>query len=181
MGDGYDAVVGISGIVEKDRFTDDRPVSWYKDFQGGRSWVTLAGHNIDAFQNSDYLQHIYGGVLYAAGVVYGCTDSTYDEFDSLATHDDGTCEILALEPGQDRIHSVYLDQEGDGVLSVFRPEKGPYVIEIFNMLGVPILKRGALGGRTYMFEGFENEGIVFVKITAGKDFHVEKVVVARQY
>jgi cytochrome c len=49
----------------------DQPVTWVRNFEGGNVFVTLAGHDLRAYQNPLYLSHIRGGVTWA-----GAWDST---------------------------------------------------------------------------------------------------------
>ena len=43
------------------------PISWYHEYDGGRSWYTAMGHRNQTFQDTDFQQHLLGGILYAAG------------------------------------------------------------------------------------------------------------------
>lgn len=45
----------------------DHPFSWYQEFEGGRSWYTAGGHKKEHYQDSLFVKHILGGILYAAG------------------------------------------------------------------------------------------------------------------
>jgi uncharacterized protein len=46
----------------------DHPISWYHDFDGGRSWYTAMGHTEAGFHEPLFLAHIWGGILYAANL-----------------------------------------------------------------------------------------------------------------
>ncbi len=46
----------------------DHPISWYHEFDGGRSWYTGMGHTDASYSNDDFKAHLLGGLLYAAGV-----------------------------------------------------------------------------------------------------------------
>jgi PKD repeat protein/type 1 glutamine amidotransferase len=45
----------------------DHPVSWCKDFQGGRSFYTAAGHTAAAFAQANLRTHLAGAIQWAAG------------------------------------------------------------------------------------------------------------------
>ena len=45
---------------------DDHPIAWYHEFEGGRSWYTGGGHTIASYEEADFVQHLRGGLLYAA-------------------------------------------------------------------------------------------------------------------
>lgn len=47
----------------------DHPISWAHEFDGGRSWYTGLGHTQAAYTNKQFLDHIFGGIQWAAGVV----------------------------------------------------------------------------------------------------------------
>ncbi len=46
---------------------DDHPMSWYHDYDGGRSFYTNMGHTDETFSEPLFLNHIWAGLLYAAG------------------------------------------------------------------------------------------------------------------
>ncbi len=46
----------------------DHPISWYHEFDGGRSWYTGMGHTDASYADDDFKAHLLGGLLYAAGV-----------------------------------------------------------------------------------------------------------------
>jgi cytochrome c len=45
----------------------DHPISWCHNYDGGRSWYTALGHRPEAFSEPRFLQHLLGGILWAAG------------------------------------------------------------------------------------------------------------------
>lgn len=45
----------------------DHPVSWYRMFEGARTFVTLVGHDMASFSHPDFLRHLAGGILWAGG------------------------------------------------------------------------------------------------------------------
>ncbi len=47
---------------------DYHPMSWYHNYQGGRSFYTEMGHDNKSFEEPLYLQHILGGIQYAMGM-----------------------------------------------------------------------------------------------------------------
>ena len=46
---------------------DDHPMSWYHEFDGGRSFYTAMGHTNESFKESLLLKHIWGGLHYVLG------------------------------------------------------------------------------------------------------------------
>lgn len=54
---------------DKTRFTamgNFHPISWYQEFDGGRSFYTTLGHIPEAYNDPWFLAHIYGGIYWAA-------------------------------------------------------------------------------------------------------------------
>jgi type 1 glutamine amidotransferase len=47
---------------------NDHPIAWYHDFEGGRAWYTAGGHTEAAFSEPAFLEHLLGGIRYAAGL-----------------------------------------------------------------------------------------------------------------
>lgn len=45
----------------------DHPIAWCHEFAGGRAWYTGGGHTNESFQEPDFIAHIYGGLVWAAG------------------------------------------------------------------------------------------------------------------
>lgn len=44
------------------------PISWYHEFDNGRSWYTGMGHTESSYNEPLFRQHILGGILWAANV-----------------------------------------------------------------------------------------------------------------
>lgn len=44
----------------------NHPMAWYHEYDGGRVFYTALGHVEAAFQDPDFLKHLYGGIWYAA-------------------------------------------------------------------------------------------------------------------
>ena len=42
------------------------PVSWSHDFEGGRAWYTAMGHTTCTYSEGPFLDHVLGGIRYAA-------------------------------------------------------------------------------------------------------------------
>ena len=45
----------------------DHPIAWYHEYEGGRAWYTGGGHTEAAFSEPAFLEHLLGGIRYAAG------------------------------------------------------------------------------------------------------------------
>ena len=46
---------------------DDHPISWYHDYDGGRSFYTAMGHTEETYEDPIFLNHLLGGIIYAIG------------------------------------------------------------------------------------------------------------------
>jgi cytochrome c len=49
----------------------DHPWSWCHLFEGGRAWYTAGGHPREAYADPTFLDHLLGGIAWAAGVARG--------------------------------------------------------------------------------------------------------------
>lgn len=49
----------------------DHPIAWCQDYEGGRSWYTGSGHTAESFADPNFLEHLLGGILTAAGFEKG--------------------------------------------------------------------------------------------------------------
>ncbi|WP_373057570.1 ThuA domain-containing protein [Zunongwangia sp. H14] len=45
---------------------DFHPISWYHEYDGGRAFYTALGHIPEIYKNQWFLDHLYGGIYYAA-------------------------------------------------------------------------------------------------------------------
>jgi len=45
----------------------NHPISWYHDYDGGRSFYTAMGHTVENYQDTLFLEHIMRGVEWASG------------------------------------------------------------------------------------------------------------------
>lgn len=48
----------------------DHPISWYHEYDGGRSFYTGLGHTAETFSNVHFIQHLLGGIRYSVGLNY---------------------------------------------------------------------------------------------------------------
>jgi cytochrome c len=46
---------------------DFHPISWYRDFENGRSFYTGLGHTKESYIDHDFIAHVWGGMEYAWG------------------------------------------------------------------------------------------------------------------
>ena len=46
---------------------DFHPMSWYHEYDGGRAFYTALGHTDEAYSDPLFLNHVWGGLQYAAG------------------------------------------------------------------------------------------------------------------
>jgi type 1 glutamine amidotransferase len=44
----------------------DHPEAWYHSYEKGRVFVTLLGHNVEMYRDPHYLDHLMGGIYWAA-------------------------------------------------------------------------------------------------------------------
>lgn len=61
----YDAKTKRGGNVNEG-MGDFHPISWYHDHDGGRSFYTAMGHIASTYEDAIFLEHIYGGIFWAA-------------------------------------------------------------------------------------------------------------------
>ncbi|MEV1044098.1 ThuA domain-containing protein [Streptomyces sp. NPDC049916] len=88
---------GVDGLDEG----VDHPFSWCQNYDGGRSWYTAGGHDKAAFQEEGFVQHLLGGIQWAAGAAEGdCTATRTGSFQRtpLATSDLADPFELAVAP-----------------------------------------------------------------------------------
>lgn len=56
-----------SYVPGPDAMGDDHPTAWSHAFEGGRAWYTGGGHTKESYAEALFLEHVLGGILWAAG------------------------------------------------------------------------------------------------------------------
>ena len=125
---------------------DDHPIAWFHEFDGGRSWYTGGGHRTQSYDEPDFLQHILGGIRYAAGLTTDAPDTDADgvaddvdnctnesNADQIDSNGDGLGNRCDMDLNDDCVVNVTdlgllrtvfftddadADQNGDGVVNV---------------------------------------------------------------
>jgi cytochrome c len=64
--------VRILATLDEASYTGGRmgafhPIVWYHEFDGGRAWYTGLGHTDESYSEPEFLYHLAGGILWAAG------------------------------------------------------------------------------------------------------------------
>lgn len=94
------------------RMGDDHPVAWQKRFEGGRSFYTNLGHMQSTWGRPEFLNHVVGGIRWAAGEQERFHATTLAE---------GLTSPMRAESAPDG--TVYLIERG-GDLSKLDPDDG---------------------------------------------------------
>ncbi|MFC5529030.1 ThuA domain-containing protein [Cohnella yongneupensis] len=97
----------------------DHPTAWCQAYDGGRAWYTGGGHTIESFADPIFMQHVLGGIQWAAGQAEGdCTATDYDGSFEKVTLQTGLAQPLTLKVAQDG--KVYFI-ERSGNVKVYDP------------------------------------------------------------
>ncbi|WP_265521974.1 ThuA domain-containing protein [Oerskovia flava] len=98
----------------------DHPISWCKPYDGGRSWMTGMGHfGAHYTQEPEFVQHIVGGVQWAAGLVEGdCGGTDWGQFEKVAL-DTNTSAPFAMDVAPDG--RVFYTELVRGQIRVYDP------------------------------------------------------------
>ena len=51
---------------------DDHPIAWCQFYDGGRAWYTALGHTRESYSEPLFLEHLLGGIQFAAGFPEEC-------------------------------------------------------------------------------------------------------------
>lgn len=46
------------------------PMAWCQEYEGGRAWYTALGHTVESYSEPLFLEHLLGGIRWAAGVAH---------------------------------------------------------------------------------------------------------------
>lgn len=96
----------------------DHPISWCREVEGGRVWATAMGHDIASYSETNFRNHILGGVRSASGnVASDCGGTVWANFGKVSL-DQNTVDPMAMDIAADG--RVFYAQRG-GALKVFKP------------------------------------------------------------
>ncbi|MGK5740185.1 ThuA domain-containing protein [Micromonospora sp. URMC 103] len=99
---------GIPGLDEG----VDHPYSWCQNYDGGRSWYTAGGHSASSFREPAFLQHLLGGIRWAAGAVPGdCGATRTTNFERIPLVDQDLSDPFELAVAPDR-RVFYIERTG---------------------------------------------------------------------
>src|SRR5580765_573643 len=91
----------------------DHPIAWSHNYAGGRAWYTGMGHTQASYAEPLFLNHLLGGIKFAAGVAPADPDSTIDSNYQKVILDNNTSDPLQLAVAPDR--KVYYIERGGNV------------------------------------------------------------------
>ncbi|MFG1801427.1 ThuA domain-containing protein [Micromonospora carbonacea] len=96
----------------------DHPISWCRNTAGGRVWATAMGHAIASYSETNFRNHVLGGVKWAAGNAPGdCGGTVWGNFEK-RTLDDNTVDPMALAALPDG-RVIYVQRGGQ--VKIFKP------------------------------------------------------------
>jgi glucose/arabinose dehydrogenase/regulation of enolase protein 1 (concanavalin A-like superfamily) len=136
----------------------DHPISWCKPYDGGRAWVTAMGHfGAHYTEEPDFVQHIVGGVEWAAGLVESdCGATIWDQYERVAL-DSNTSAPYGIAVAPDG--RVFFSELVRGQIRVYDPESQTTQ----TALEIPVYSGGEDGLLGLELDpDFENNGYLYV-------------------
>ncbi|MFC9860256.1 MULTISPECIES: ThuA domain-containing protein [unclassified Streptomyces] len=96
----------------------DHPISWCRTTEGGKVWATAMGHDIPAYTEAAFRDHVIGGLRWAAGNKPGdCGGTVWNGYEKV-TLDDNTADPMELDVAKDG-RVFYIQRSGE--VNVFDP------------------------------------------------------------
>ncbi|NND73223.1 MAG: ThuA domain-containing protein [Rhodothermales bacterium] len=133
---------------------DLRPIAWYHEFDGGRSFYTALGHTTESYSEPAFLQHLLGGIRYAIG-----DGKQLDSGRSTVLPYESSFEKIVLD--ENLSEPMELDYLGDGRI-IFVERRGN--VKIFD----PAVEESFVAATFPVYSGGE-EGLIGVAVDP--DFH----------
>lgn len=103
---------------------DDHPISWYHNVGSGRVWYTGLGHTEESYTEEPFLQHVLGGILWAAGkagVDMGdASVGAEGTFEKVILNDDALDPMELAVASDGRVFFI----ERAGAVCIWHPETG---------------------------------------------------------
>lgn len=112
----------------------DHPITWCKEYEGGRSFYTGLGHTKESFTEPEFVQHLLGGIQYAAGTAEAdCSPAPGGEEEGYTQLFDGTSldGWKQAGPGSFELNGdgTMTSQGGMGLLWYGQKEFGSYSLK----------------------------------------------------
>ncbi|MEV4810976.1 ThuA domain-containing protein [Micromonospora avicenniae] len=168
----------------------DHPISWCKPYDGGRAWMTGMGHFGAHYTGEPRLvQHIVGGVKWAAGMVEGdCGATTWDKFERVPL-DQNTSAPYAMDVAPDG--RVFFTELVRGEIRVYDPRSRTtstaITIPVYSggedgLLGIALDPAFATNGHLYVYyspaSGDDSDPANFVnrlsRLTVGEGSQIDR-------
>jgi len=148
------------GSYEGGAMGHDHPIAWCHEFDGGRSWYTGGGHTNESWAEPLFLEHVRGGILWAAGAIDGDgghAGATVDRYYEKVVLDDFVTDPMELAVTPDgRVIFV----ERGGTVKLWKPDTRSTVtagfVDVFTgledgLLGVALDPGFADNGWFYLY------------------------------
>lgn len=137
----------------------DHPISWCKPYDGGRVWATGMGHfGAHYTAEPQFVEHIVGGVKYAAGIEAGeCGATSWTNYEKVAL-DENTSAPFAMDIAPDG--RVFYTELVRGQIRVYNPTTRETTtaatIPVYSggedgLLGIAVAPDFATSGHLYVY------------------------------
>ncbi|MGB3466070.1 MAG: ThuA domain-containing protein [Cyclobacteriaceae bacterium] len=145
-----------------------RPITWYKEYDGGRSFYTALGHNgSDYSSNTDFITMLEQAILWAGGETN--IVSARQSADQQIDRDHATENLLSDEV-------VIFPNPVENILTVRKSLKDPFSVKLFNISGQVIRERSSETGELQVdMQGLTN-GMYILEIYQMNSVEKMKVV-----
>ena len=134
----------------------DHPIAWCHEFDGGRAWYTGGGHTNASFSESEFMQHILGGIHYVTGFVQGNFEATQSDKFDVTVLDDNPSNPMQLAVLPD-FSVLYIERGG----KIKRIDSNNGLVEEVGSLGVDDGREDGLLG-IVLDPDFENNQWIYL-------------------
>jgi type 1 glutamine amidotransferase len=155
-----DLSLDMSGVKEN-------PLSWYREYKGGRAYWSYLGHDAATFENKQIADHFLGAMRMAAGYdIVGCMTPGSPQYDSNATKSNpASCAGVTV-----------MDKSGNGAkggfavdfnrqkLEVSIRNLGSHRITVRNIKGEIMATEHGVGIKEYGFRNRFERGVYSVRV-----------------
>jgi glucose/arabinose dehydrogenase len=132
---------------ERGSMGHDHPIAWCHLFEGGRAWYTGGGHTAESFSEPLFLEHLLGGILWAAGPAAGDAGATVDRHFEKVILDDHVTDPMELAIAPDG-RVIFIERGG--------------TVKVWS----PLDRRSRVAGFVDVFTGLE-DGLLGVALDPG--------------
>jgi type 1 glutamine amidotransferase len=160
----------------------ENPLSWFREYKGGRAYWSYLGHDAATFENKLIADHFLGALKMVAGYdIVGCNDPKFSQYDANVTKSNpAACATVDIMGGNNQTNRGFAVDFNNQNLKVSIHNNGSHRVVIRSTKGEIIVNEKGNGDKEYNFQNQLERGVYFINVETRRpqrQVHSEKFTV----